>query len=494
MRNIIEINKNFLLTLFLLSFSSLATNGSDPNKSIKLKPKEGEAIFIPTEEAFISDVIRSMAGDVDEESLSKEGVPLPNISHQTLGAIAESLKGYKQLQDKNRYALKPMRELVKKSLFQEAPLLKFIDATHFLNLPMLYKPAVVLWIDSILGLGEGLATTSERVNAKIKFTQEIDRLKKEGLLTPDLESIFKQYYNYSVNHVLTHQKSTQLPSSSEYSYISGLTEAKSKLYATQTNSNSVILIDPTTLEVKKSIAVGSKPRSIAATDDKVYVGNFGANTISIIDTTTDNIVESIRVSNSATGVDQLLIVGKELYISNSTDKTLLVARLDANPIEPREVTRGLVKMLRAEGEQLYALIGQHILRIDTKSKEKYTYSASSSLSYDNFVKSWNRIYMLSSDSSLAVFSYPEMQLFTPPIEIHNLWSKNSLAAIDRKVFISDGNDINIYDSKQIHNKKVATIPLERKSLRLFTIGSILYTVNEENILTQIKIEEYYPEP
>lgn len=85
--------------------------------------------------------------------------------------------------------------------------------------------------------------------------------------------------------------------------------SETKAYVTNWNTNTVTVINPTTFTIiKDSIGVGAKPEGIAIANGKVYVCNSGwgsDSTISVIDMTTDNVIKTIAVAKgpNSVGVD-----------------------------------------------------------------------------------------------------------------------------------------------------------------------------------------------
>ncbi|MFL6391724.1 MAG: YncE family protein [Nitrososphaeraceae archaeon] len=68
-------------------------------------------------------------------------------------------------------------------------------------------------------------------------------------------------------------------------------------YVTNTNSNTVSVIDGSTNTVIKEIHVGSHPRGIAFDSDNgnLYVANEGSYTVSVIDGSTNTVIDTIPV-------------------------------------------------------------------------------------------------------------------------------------------------------------------------------------------------------
>lgn len=73
-------------------------------------------------------------------------------------------------------------------------------------------------------------------------------------------------------------------------------------YATQADSNVVLVIDLTTYKAVATIAVGKHPVGIAAVGNQICVAEQGANTVSIIDSRTNAVVATLPVAPAPTYV------------------------------------------------------------------------------------------------------------------------------------------------------------------------------------------------
>jgi YVTN family beta-propeller protein len=73
-------------------------------------------------------------------------------------------------------------------------------------------------------------------------------------------------------------------------------------YVTHSNAASVSLVDITTFQVVRQIAVGDSPREIAAAGNQVYVCNQAGHSCSVIDTRTNEVAATIGVSPNPTYV------------------------------------------------------------------------------------------------------------------------------------------------------------------------------------------------
>ncbi|WP_264060738.1 Ig-like domain-containing protein [Mycolicibacterium psychrotolerans] len=96
-----------------------------------------------------------------------------------------------------------------------------------------------------------------------------------------------------------------------------------RLYVANTNSDSVSLIDTTTIKVLATINVGDAPRGLAVSPDGslVAVAAYGANTVSIIDTANDTVLVAGVGPNPTS-----LAYGSDgrIYVANSNDTVTML--------------------------------------------------------------------------------------------------------------------------------------------------------------------------
>ena len=79
-------------------------------------------------------------------------------------------------------------------------------------------------------------------------------------------------------------------------------------YITNSESNTVSVIDTLTNKVIKTVNVGPGPGGVAATPDgkKVYVTNFNSNTVSVIDTATNTVTATVNVGHKPSSCGQFI--------------------------------------------------------------------------------------------------------------------------------------------------------------------------------------------
>ena len=113
-------------------------------------------------------------------------------------------------------------------------------------------------------------------------------------------------------------------------YALALSRDGKRLAVTNWGDSSVSLMDPATLEIRQTIAVGSHPNDLLfAPDGRIFVTNGGANSVSVLHGS--QVVETIRTSLSPKDLigstpDALAISpdGKTLYVANADNNDVAV--------------------------------------------------------------------------------------------------------------------------------------------------------------------------
>ena len=86
--------------------------------------------------------------------------------------------------------------------------------------------------------------------------------------------------------------------------LAGTAHAAPFAYITNSNGNSVSVIDIATNTVVATVPVGSFPYGVAVNPggSRVYVGNQSSDNVSVIDTATNTVVATVPVGDSPLGV------------------------------------------------------------------------------------------------------------------------------------------------------------------------------------------------
>jgi len=507
--NIKRLNLYLLILpiVFLMSNFSLASNGVSSEKFVKFKPKSGDAVAIPLKDARLSSVIESMLNDLDDEAVLTAEIPLPDVDHDALVAIGKSLAKLGEMKEGGQsYTYKPLRELIEKNLpmLDEKSLHEFLKAALFLDLSMLYKPAVALWVELLIR--EKPVTPEQIAQAEVLLKKNLERLKKDRLLAPDLEPLFHGYFGHFKKLVPNEQKIIKLPPdpSNPYRGLLGLIQVGTKLYFLMTGSDTVTPIDTATLESEKPIAVGLRPRSLVAAGNKIYVSNSGEHTISIIDATTDSVIGKIQAGSGqpvglrANGVTKLAIVGDKLYAWNQYDKTIFVIDLRSEKVVAElPFPNDAARTMKAVGDILYVLTSKNIVMVDTKTDK-----VSDPLLTDEGVRTWrgeyipntlviasDKIYTLNEQGNIIIYDLKTKEKITDTIQ------GSALVSLGAWVFVGwkRGKTISVWDSaSKKGNEMVGSINISSSEPEIFVAGDALYLswFNEDE-LTQIKIDSYY---
>jgi YVTN family beta-propeller protein len=74
------------------------------------------------------------------------------------------------------------------------------------------------------------------------------------------------------------------------------------VWVTTSLSNSVLGIDPTTMEIRQRIDVGENPRELAIGGDTMWVVNYGGDSVSVVDLTTESAVDEIPIGDAPGGI------------------------------------------------------------------------------------------------------------------------------------------------------------------------------------------------
>jgi YVTN family beta-propeller protein len=117
---------------------------------------------------------------------------------------------------------------------------------------------------------------------------------------------------------------------------------KERIYVTNSDDNTVSVINKTTNTVIDTISIGVVPYGIEYdnVNQRMYVSNFGDGTVSVIDTTTNTVVGSpITVGSGPYGIEYDN-VNQKMYVSNFGDGTVSVIDTTTNIVDPTPITVG----------------------------------------------------------------------------------------------------------------------------------------------------------
>ena len=100
-----------------------------------------------------------------------------------------------------------------------------------------------------------------------------------------------------------------------------VTTSGSEMYVTNSESNTVSVINTSTHLVTNTIGVGTYPKGIKALGNNIYVANSMSNTVSVINTSTKVVTNTIQVGSGPRGVG---VSGTKVYVANYNDNTVSV--------------------------------------------------------------------------------------------------------------------------------------------------------------------------
>jgi len=107
----------------------------------------------------------------------------------------------------------------------------------------------------------------------------------------------------------------------------------SRVYVTNTGSNTVSVINALTNTVSATINVGQTPQGVAVSPDgsRVYVSNGNSSTVSVINTANNMVVSNIAVGSNPWGV-KVNPNGTEVYVTNNASNTVSVISTATNAV------------------------------------------------------------------------------------------------------------------------------------------------------------------
>ncbi|HXW97629.1 MAG TPA: beta-propeller fold lactonase family protein, partial [Gemmatimonadales bacterium] len=113
------------------------------------------------------------------------------------------------------------------------------------------------------------------------------------------------------------------------------------VYVANKDSNTVSVINTSTLTRVANIAVGSAPWGVRVTPNGsfVYVANSGANTVSVISTATNTVTATVTVGSNPRGL-AITAAGDIVYVANSGSGTVSRIATATNTLTGSAITVG----------------------------------------------------------------------------------------------------------------------------------------------------------
>jgi YVTN family beta-propeller protein len=119
-----------------------------------------------------------------------------------------------------------------------------------------------------------------------------------------------------------------------------ITPDGTEVYVTNTEGDTVWVIDTATNQITTTVSVGSSPAWIAITPNgtQAYVANEGSNTVSVIDTATNQVTATISVGEDPCAM-AITPDGTEVYVTNNGGDTVSVIDTATNQVTVTISTR-----------------------------------------------------------------------------------------------------------------------------------------------------------
>jgi len=149
--------------------------------------------------------------------------------------------------------------------------------------------------------------------------------------------------------------------------VANTAHAQVRAYVTNTDCDTVAVIDTVTNTVVATIPVGDGPFGVAITPDgtRAYVANLGG-TVSVIDTVTNTVIATVPVGGSPRGV-AITPDGARVYIANQSSNSLSVIDTGTNTVVDTVLVGlpALAVAITPDGSRLYVANDETITVIDT---------------------------------------------------------------------------------------------------------------------------------
>jgi len=135
-------------------------------------------------------------------------------------------------------------------------------------------------------------------------------------------------------------------------------EAQNQLAVSLSLSQKVLLLDPASLRLLRTITTGSSPRGLTVFDNQLIIAEYGDNTVSVVDLANRGIQSRLSVGF---GPRRLQKSDNEIYVSNYQEGSLSV-------LVPGQL--GVVKEIYGLGLPMEMIFNQSYLRLYVTDEEK----------------------------------------------------------------------------------------------------------------------------
>ncbi|WP_048107514.1 PKD domain-containing protein [Methanosarcina barkeri] len=238
-------------------------------------------------------------------------------------------------------------------------------------------------------------------------------------------------------------------------------------YITNSESNSVSVIDATTNKVTTTIPVGSNPTGVAINPNgtKVYAVNARSSDVSVIDTATNSVVATVRAGNFPQGI-VVSPNGKKVYVTNRYSNNVSVIDAGANTVVSTLNTgkspAGVA--VSPDGKKLYVTNYEDntVSIFDTTTKTVITtISVGRGPKEISVTPDGTRVYVANSDSKSISVIDTATNSVTNTLTVGRIPSGVAVTPDGKKVYVTNNDEyfstVSVIDT--VTNKITAAIPV-----------------------------------
>ena len=238
-------------------------------------------------------------------------------------------------------------------------------------------------------------------------------------------------------------------------------------YITNSESNSVSVIDATTNKVTTTIPVGSNPIGVAINPNgtKVYVVNARSSDVSVIDTATNSVVATVRAGNFPQGI-VVSPNGKKVYVTNRDSNNVFVIDTSTNTfvstLNTGKSPAGVA--VSPDGKKLYVTNYEDntVSIFDTTTKTVITtISVGRGPKEISVTPDGTRVYVANSDSESISVIDTATNSVTNTVMVGGVPSGVAVTPDGKKVYVTNNDEyfstISVIDT--VTNKITAAIPV-----------------------------------
>jgi len=219
----------------------------------------------------------------------------------------------------------------------------------------------------------------------------------------------------------------------------------SKIYVTNTNGNTVSVIDTANSNATSSVTVGGQPGAIAALGTHIYVANNASSTVSDINTASGNSVTTIPVGTNPIA---LTVLGTKVYVANlNSSSVTTIDSANSDATSTVRVGSGPVA-LTALNSYVYSVNfnGNSVTAINTASGNSTT-----TIGVGGYPEAisviGSKLYVANNYMDTMTVIDPGNNFATTTFSIPAIVTTNPLAVIGSKIYIpTDSSSIAVIDT------------------------------------------------